>query len=60
MDTRTLISRAYSAFNRRDIDGTLALMSENVSWPKSSEGGRVVGKQERVKFPSHHSSCRQT
>ncbi len=22
------------------------LMSENVSWPKASEGGRVVGKQE--------------
>ena len=24
----------------------LALMSENVSWPKASEGGRVVGKEE--------------
>jgi SnoaL-like domain len=31
---------------RRDIDGALALMSENVSWPKASEGGRVVGKEE--------------
>jgi hypothetical protein len=40
------ISQAYSAFNQRDIDATLALMSENVSWPKASEGGRVVGKQE--------------
>ena len=46
MNTQTLIAQAYSAFNRRDIDGTLALMSENVSWPKASEGGRVVGKQE--------------
>jgi len=27
-----LIAEAYSAFNRRDIDGALALMSENVSW----------------------------
>jgi hypothetical protein len=35
----------YAAFNRRDVDGTLAWMSENVSWPKASEGGRVVGKQ---------------
>jgi hypothetical protein len=35
----------YAAFNRRDIDGTLALMSEDVSWPKASEGGRVIGKQ---------------
>jgi hypothetical protein len=42
----TLITQAYSAFNRRDIDGALALMSESVSWPKASEGGRVVGKEE--------------
>src|SRR5258705_7104148 len=45
-NTRMLIAEAYSAFNRRDIDGALALMSENVSWPKASEGGRVVGKEE--------------
>ena len=44
--TQILIAKAYSAFNRRDIDGALAIMSENVSWPKASEGGRVVGKQE--------------
>jgi hypothetical protein len=44
-DTKTLIAEAYSAFNRRDIDG-LALMSENVSWPRASEGGRAVGKEE--------------
>lgn len=44
--TATLITQAYSAFNRRDIDGALALMSETVSWPKASEGGRVVGKEE--------------
>ena len=45
-DTKTLIAQAYSAFNQRDIDGALALMNENVSWPKASEGGRVVGKDE--------------
>jgi ketosteroid isomerase-like protein len=45
-NTQMLIAEAYSAFNRRDIDGALALMSENVSWPKASEGGRVVGKEE--------------
>jgi len=44
--TQMLIAEAYSAFNRRDIDGALALMSENVSWPKASEGGRVAGKEE--------------
>lgn len=45
-DTKTLIAEAYSAFNRRDIDGALALMSDDVSWPKASEGGRVIGKEE--------------
>jgi len=45
-NTQALIGQAYSAFNRRDIDGALALMSENVNWPKASEGGRVVGKEE--------------
>jgi hypothetical protein len=45
-DTRTLIEQAYFAFNKRDIDGALALMTEDVSWPKASEGGRVVGKEE--------------
>jgi hypothetical protein len=46
MPTQELIAQAYAAFNRRDVDGTLALMSEAVSWPKASEGGRVVGKQD--------------
>ena len=45
-NAQTLIAQAYSAFNHRDIDSALALMSENVSWPKASEGGRVVGKEE--------------
>jgi ketosteroid isomerase-like protein len=44
MTTQELISRVYSAFNRRDVDGVFALMSDDVSWPKASEGGRVVGK----------------
>lgn len=45
-DTKTLIEQGYSAFNRRDIDGALALMTEDVSWPKASEGGKIVGKEE--------------
>jgi hypothetical protein len=44
--SQTLMTQLYAAFNRRDIDGVLARMSENVDWPKSSEGGRVVGKEE--------------
>ena len=46
VDTKSIIEQAYAAFNRRDIDGTLALMTEDVNWPKASEGGRVVGKEE--------------
>jgi hypothetical protein len=45
-DTKTIIEQAYSAFNKRDIDGALALMTHDVSWPKASEGGKVVGKEE--------------
>lgn len=43
---QTLIAEVYSAFNQRNVDAVLALMSEDVSWPKASEGGRVVGKDE--------------
>ena len=45
-NVKAIIEQAYSAFNKRDIDGALALMTEDVSWPKASEGGRVVGKEE--------------
>ena len=46
-DTKAIIEQAYSAFNKRDIDGALALMAQNVSWPKASEGGgKIIGKEE--------------
>lgn len=45
-NVKTVIEQAYSAFNKRDINGALTLMTEDVSWPKASEGGRVVGKEE--------------
>ena len=44
--TESLIAWIYSAFNQRNIDGALAFMSDSVSWPKASEGGRVIGKEE--------------
>lgn len=43
---QSLIAQAYVAFNLRDTSRALALMTENVSWPKASEGGRAEGKQE--------------
>ena len=45
-DTKRTIQQAYAAFNRRDIDGALTLMTKDVSWPKASEGGKVVGHEE--------------
>lgn len=45
-ETNELLRQAYAAFNRRDVDGALELMTPNVRWPKASEGGSVVGKNE--------------
>ncbi|MBA3914631.1 MAG: nuclear transport factor 2 family protein [Acidobacteriales bacterium] len=45
-DIKKIIELAYSMFNKRDVDGALALMTADVSWPKASEGGKVVGKEE--------------
>jgi hypothetical protein len=45
-NTQTLITQVYAAFNRRDIEGVFARMSEKVDWPKASEGGRAIGKAE--------------
>jgi len=46
MKIDSLITQAYSAFNQRNIDEALTLMSDAVSWPKTSEGGCVIGKEE--------------
>ncbi len=45
-ENKTIIAKAYSAFNERDIDAVLALMAQDVSWPKASEGGKIIGKEE--------------
>ena len=45
-DSKTLIELAYAAFNVRNVDGALTFMSDDVSWPKASEGGKIVGKEE--------------
>ena len=42
----TLLKSAYTAFNRRDIDSAVALMTDDVRWPKASEGGEIFGKGE--------------
>ena len=43
---RELLTVVYAAFNRRDIDGVLAVMRPDVDWPNGMEGGRVRGRDE--------------
>ncbi len=45
-DSKAIIAQAHSAFNKRDIDGALTLMTHDVSWPKASEGGKITGKEQ--------------
>lgn len=41
-----LLHAAYAAFNERDIDAVLALMTADVAWPKAFKGGFVRGPEE--------------
>ena len=41
-----LLRAAYAAFNARDIDAALALMTPDVAWPKAFKGGFVRGPEE--------------
>lgn len=41
-----LLSAAYAAFNARDIDAAVMLMSPDVTWPKAFKGGVVNGPNE--------------
>jgi ketosteroid isomerase-like protein len=41
-----LLRAAYAAFNARDIDAALALMTPDVSWPRAFKGGFVRGPEE--------------
>lgn len=41
-----VLRAAYAAFNARDIDAALALMSQDVAWPRAFKGGFVRGPDE--------------
>ena len=41
-----LLRSAYNAFNNRDIDWALALMTPDVAWPRAFKGGFVRGGDE--------------
>jgi hypothetical protein len=40
-----LLRAAYAAFNARDIDAALALMTSDVCWPRAFKGGFVHGPE---------------
>jgi len=43
-DWEAALLTAYRAFNDRDIDPALAVMTDDINWPNGWEGGRVCGK----------------
>jgi ketosteroid isomerase-like protein len=43
MDHLAYFQAMYAAFNRRDADGVLAMMTDDVDWPNAWKGGRVIG-----------------
>jgi hypothetical protein len=40
-----LLSKAYAAFNTRQIEDVLKLMHADVEWPNGWEGGYVYGRE---------------
>ncbi|MEH2156780.1 nuclear transport factor 2 family protein [Nostoc sp.] len=40
-----LLTKAYAAFNARDLNSVLALMHSDVKWANGMEGGYVLGHQ---------------
>jgi hypothetical protein len=42
MTNRDLLAEAYAAFNRRDVDGLLELLTEDVNWPNGD--ARLIGR----------------
>ena len=49
-EIHSLIKKAYSAFNSRDIDTALSTFHPDVQWPKAFEGGYVSGHDEIRKY----------
>lgn len=41
-----LLRAAYAAFNARDVDAAILLMTADVTWPRAFKGGFVQGPEE--------------
>ena len=44
-DDVELLKRIYDRFNARDIDGVLAVLTEDVAWANGMDGGHVHGRE---------------
>lgn len=40
-----MLKRIYHSFNERDIDGVLAVLSNDVAWANGMDGGHVHGRE---------------
>lgn len=40
-----MIKRIYHSFNARDIDGVLAVLSDDIAWANGMDGGHVHGRE---------------
>jgi ketosteroid isomerase-like protein len=40
-----LLKRIYDRFNARDIDGVLAVLTDDVAWANGMDGGHVHGRE---------------
>ena len=45
LEYQEILTRAYEAFNARDIDTVLTYMHPDVDWANGMEGGRVHGHE---------------
>ena len=58
LTNRALLLEAYAAYNRRDSDALLALVSEDVDWPDGS--ARLHGKAELRAYWTHQWAVTRT
>jgi len=40
-----VLKRIYDRFNKRDIDGVLAALANDVAWANGMDGGHVHGRE---------------
>ncbi len=45
-DRIALLRRLYEAFNRRDIDAVIPMLTKDVDWPNMMERTRAIGHDE--------------